>query len=91
MATTISSKDKIGRVTSNRMQKTAVVQVERLMQHPKFKRVVRKSKSYKVHDEKNQCGIGDKVRIRETRPLSAQKYHTLVEIIEKAKVQEETV
>ena len=88
MAEMNASKDKVGVVISNRMQKTVVVRVDRLVKHAKFKRVVRRSKTYKVHDEKNQCSVGDQVRIRETRPLSAQKYHTLVDIVAKVKVQE---
>lgn len=86
MAEQTSSRDKIGVVTSNRMRKTIVVEVERQVQHPKYKRFVRRSKKYKVHDEANAAGPGDKVRIRETRPLSKQKYHTLVEVVERAKV-----
>ncbi len=86
MAGLFASKDKVGVVMSDRMHKTIVVQVERLLQHPRYKRVIRRSKRYKVHDEQNAAHVGDKVRIRETRPLSAQKYHTLVEVIERAKV-----
>jgi small subunit ribosomal protein S17 len=86
MAVQTTSRDKIGVVTSNRMHKTIVVQVERQVQHPKYKRFVRRSKKYKVHDEANTAGVGDKVRIRESRPLSKEKYHTLVEVVERAKV-----
>jgi small subunit ribosomal protein S17 len=87
MAKLLASKDKVGFVMSDRMHKTIVVQVERLLQHPRYKRTIRRSKRYKVHDEQNTAHIGDKVRIRETRPLSAQKYHTLVSVVERAKVQ----
>jgi len=87
MAGLTTSRDKIGVVKSNKMNKTIVVQVDRLVQHPRYKRYIRRSKSYKVHDEKNTCGIGDTVRIRETRPLSKTKYYTLVEVVERAKVQ----
>jgi len=90
MARLTASKDKMGVVVSDRMQKTVVVKVERMVQHPRYKRVIRKSKTYKVHDEQNTSHIGDTVRIRETRPLSSDKYHTLVEVIERAKVQPET-
>jgi len=83
-----TSKDKVGVVVSNRMNKTIVVQVERLVQHAQYKRTIRLSKKYKVHDEKNDAGIGDTVRFRETRPFSAEKYHTLIEIVDRAKVQE---
>jgi small subunit ribosomal protein S17 len=89
MAKLAASKDKIGIVMSDRMQKTIVVRVERMLQHPKYKRVIRRSKKYKVHDEKNTAHIGDLVRIREMRPLSAEKYHTLVEVVKRAKVQPE--
>ncbi len=91
MAGHVNSKDKLGIVVSDRMQKTIVVQVERLVQHPRYKRVVRQSKKYKVHDANQEAHIGDKVRIRETRPLSAQKYHTLIGIVERAKVKADEV
>ncbi len=81
-----TSKDKVGIVLSNRMDKTIVVRIDRLMQHPRYRRVIKRSKKYKVHDEKNVVGVGDRVRIRETRLLSTDKYHTLVEIVERAKV-----
>ncbi|MBN1594568.1 30S ribosomal protein S17 [candidate division FCPU426 bacterium] len=81
------SRDKIGIVQSNKMKKTIVVRVDRRIQHQRYKRYMMRSKTYKVHDEENSCGIGDRVRIRETRPLSKDKYHTLIEIIERAKVQ----
>lgn len=87
MGRLITSKDKVGIVVSNKMEKTAVVRIDRMVQHPIYKRFIRRSKKYKIHDEQNQCGIGDTVRIRETRPLSADKFHTLVEIIERPKVQ----
>lgn len=90
MARLIASKDKTGIVVSDRMQKTVVVQVERMVQHPRYKRVIRRSKKYKVHDEQNTAHIGDTVRIREVRPFSAEKYHTLIEVVERAKVQPET-
>ncbi len=82
-----SSTEKVGVVVSDRMDKTIVVKVERLIQHAKYKRTIRVSKKYKVHDEANTAHIGDTVRIRETRPLSAEKYHTLVDVVERAKVQ----
>jgi len=67
------------------MDKTVVVNVERRVQHPLYGRIVKRSKRVKVHDEHNQCGIGDRIRIMETRPLSRDKRWRLVEIIEKAK------
>jgi small subunit ribosomal protein S17 len=87
MAGLTASKEKIGVVVSDRMHKTLVVRVDRLVQHARYKRVIKRSQKYKVHDEKNSAHIGDTVRIRETRPLSAQKYHTLVAIVERAKVE----
>ena len=63
----------IGEVTSNKMQKTVVIRAERIKEHPKYKKRYRKTKSYKVHDEKNESKIGDKVIIKETRPLSKGK------------------
>lgn len=83
----ITSKDKVGVVVSNKMEKTIVVRIDHLMQHPRYKRYIRRSKKYKVHDVKNECSIGDTVRIRETRPLSKDKYHTLVDVVERTKVQ----
>ncbi len=74
-------KIKIGTVLSNKMQKTIVVKVDRLLQHKKYGRVVRTATKFKVHDEQNQAKIGDKVRIMETRPLSKEKRWRLVEII----------
>jgi small subunit ribosomal protein S17 len=67
------------------MDKTVVVEVMRLMRHRLYKRVVRRSTRYAAHDEKNECGVGDRVRIRESRPLSKTKRWTVVEILEKAK------
>jgi small subunit ribosomal protein S17 len=78
-------KQRIGIVSSNKMQKTIVVMVERKVKHAIYGKFIRKSTKFKAHDEKNECGIGDKVRIMETRPLSKDKNWRLVEIIEKAK------
>ena len=74
-----------GTVVSNKMDKTIVVAVERTVKHPLYKKVVKQTKKFKAHDENNECGIGDKVEIAETRPLSKDKYFRLVRIIEKAK------
>ncbi len=74
-----------GFVTSSAMDKTVVVDVQRLTRHPLYKRVVRSSTHYKAHDEKNECGVGDRVRIMETRPLSKTKRWRVVSIVEKAK------
>jgi small subunit ribosomal protein S17 len=76
---------KLGIVTSNKMQKTVVVTVVRQVSHPLYKRVVRYSKNFMAHDEKNQCQIGDMVRIAETRPLSARKRWRVLEIVARAK------
>jgi small subunit ribosomal protein S17 len=67
------------------MDKTVVVEVMRLVRHPLYKRVVRRSTRYAAHDEENECGVGDRVRIRETRPLSKTKRWAVVQILEKAK------
>lgn len=72
-----------GVVLSDKMQKTIVVQVTRLMQHPQFKKVVRRKMKYAVHDEKNEAKIGNKVQIQETRPLSKTKRWRLVKVISK--------
>ena len=72
-----------GRVVSNRMQKTIVVQVDRLVRHPRFPRIVRHASRFKAHDERNEAKIGDWVKIAETRPLSKDKRWRLVEVIRK--------
>jgi small subunit ribosomal protein S17 len=76
--------EKVGIVSSNKMQKTVVVTVTRQVSHPLYKRVVRYSKNFMAHDEKNQCQVGDTVRIVETRPLSARKRWRVVEVVAKA-------
>jgi small subunit ribosomal protein S17 len=78
-------KTRVGKVVSNKMDKTAVVAIEDSVRHPLYKKIVRRTVKFKVHDENNECGIGDKVLIMETRPLSKDKRWRLVEIIEKAK------
>jgi small subunit ribosomal protein S17 len=83
--------EKIGQVTSTKMQKTVVVTVTRQTTHPLYKRVVRRSKNFLVHDDKSECGVGDWVRIRETRPLSRLKRWRVVEVISKAAQTSETV
>ncbi|CAM3302922.1 30S ribosomal protein S17 [Stackebrandtia soli] len=74
-----------GLVVSDKMDKTAVVAVEDRVKHPLYGKVMRRTKKYKAHDENNECGIGDRVQIMETRPLSATKRWRIVEILEKAK------
>ena len=78
-------KERIGVVVSNKMEKSIVVLVERKVKHPKYGKFVKKSTKFMAHDEKNECNIGDTVRIMETRPLSKSKCWRLVEIIERAK------
>jgi small subunit ribosomal protein S17 len=75
---------KVGLVTSNKMTKTVAVKVERQVNHPLYKRVVWHSKQFLAHDEKNECNLGDTVRIVETRPLSRRKRWRVVEVIAKA-------
>ncbi|MEU5883603.1 30S ribosomal protein S17 [Spirillospora sp. NPDC047279] len=74
-----------GLVVSDKMDKTVVVSVEDRVKHAKYHKVIRRTKNYKAHDEANECGIGDRVRLMETRPLSATKRWRVVEILEKAK------
>lgn len=74
-----------GLVVSNKMDKSIVVSVERRLKHPKYGKFLKRTSKMMAHDENNECGIGDKVRIMETRPLSKSKRWRLVEIIEKAK------
>ena len=76
--------EKIGQVTSAKMKKTVVVTVTRQTTHPMYKRVVRKSKNFLVHDEKSELGVGDWVRIQETRPLSRHKRWRVIQLISKA-------
>jgi small subunit ribosomal protein S17 len=78
-------KTRIGIVTSNKMEKTITVAIERRVPHPIYKKYFKKTTKLMAHDEKRECGIGDKVKIMETRPLSAKKRWRLVEIVEKAK------
>lgn len=78
-------KERTGLVVSNSMDKSIVVQVQRLMKHPKYGKFVKRSSRFMAHDEKNECNPGDTVRIMETRPLSRNKCWRLVEIIERAK------
>jgi len=78
-------KERTGVVVSNKMDKSIVVRIERRFRHPVYGKFVRKTKKFIAHDEKNECNIGDTVRIMETRPLSKHKNWRLVEIIERAK------
>ena len=78
-------KVRVGKVTSNKMEKTIVVAIAEHVKHPLYKKVVKRTYKLKAHDEKNECNIGDTVRVMETRPLSKDKRWRLVEIVEKAK------
>ncbi len=78
-------KERIGKVVSDKMEKSIVVEVERKIKHPIYGKFVKKSKKFTAHDEKNDCKPGDTVRIAETRPLSKTKRWRMVEIIERAK------
>ncbi len=78
-------KTRVGMVVSDKMDKTCVVAIETKVRHPLYGKMVNRTHKFKVHDENNECGIGDKVRIMETRPISKDKRWRLVEIIEKAK------
>ncbi|MDR0803288.1 30S ribosomal protein S17 [Fluviicola sp.] len=78
-------KERIGVVTSDKMQKSIVVSVERKVKHPKYGKFVKKTTKFVAHDENNDCNIGDTVKIMETRPLSKNKNWRLVEILERAK------
>ena len=78
-------KSRTGLVISDKMDKTVVVQVQTLKEHPKYHKVIRQSTRFKAHDEQNQCKVGDRVRIMETRPLSHDKRWRVVAIVEKAK------
>ncbi|MCL2365566.1 MAG: 30S ribosomal protein S17 [Oscillospiraceae bacterium] len=78
-------KTRVGRVLSDKMDKTIVVAVEDRVPHPLYKKIIKRTYKLKAHDENNECTIGDRVRVMETRPLSKDKRWRLVEVIEKAK------
>lgn len=78
-------KTRVGTVVSNKMDKTVVVAVKDNVKHPLYKKIMKRTTTFKAHDEENACGIGDKVQVMETRPLSKDKHWRVVEIIEKAK------
>ena len=78
-------KTRIGIVVSNKMDKTITVAIERKVPHPIYKKYFKKTTTFMAHDEKKECGLGDKLKIMETRPLSKNKKWRLVEIVEKAK------
>ena len=78
-------KTRIGEVVSDKMDKTVVVAIKDSVKHPVYNKVIKNTYKLKAHDEKNECGVGDKVKVMETRPLSKDKRWRLVEVIEKAK------
>ena len=78
-------KTRIGKVVSDKMEKTIVVAVEDHVKHPLYNKIIKRTYKLKAHDENNDCGIGDKVKVMETRPLSKDKRWRLVEVMEKAK------
>ena len=82
---TTSRKVRVGKVVSDKMDKTVVVTVEDRVAHPIYKKIIKRTYRLKAHDEMNECGVGDTVRVMETRPLSKDKRWRVVEIVEKAK------
>jgi small subunit ribosomal protein S17 len=78
-------KERVGKVVSNKMQKTITVAVDRKVKHPIYGKFVNRTTKFKAHDENNTAGVGDTVRIMETRPLSKDKRWRLIEVVEKAK------
>jgi len=78
-------KERVGKVVSDKMDKTVVVAIEEHVKHPLYNKVVKRTYKLKAHDENNECAIGDTVRVMETRPISKDKRWRLVEIVEKAK------
>ncbi len=78
-------KTRVGKVVSNKMEKTVVVSIEDNVKHPLYKKIIKNTVKLKAHDENNECGIGDRVLVMETRPISKDKRWRVVEIIEKAK------
>ncbi|NTV88881.1 MAG: 30S ribosomal protein S17 [Clostridiales bacterium] len=77
-------KTRVGKVVSDKMDKTIVVAIETSVKHPLYKKIVKRTYKLKAHDENNECKIGDKVKVMETRPLSKEKRWRLIEIVEKA-------
>ena len=85
VAVRTTRREVVGEVVSDKMQKTVVVVVKRLTRHAKYGKVIRRATRLKAHDEKNECRIGDRVRLRETRPLSKDKHFQVVQVVEKAR------
>ncbi len=78
-------KSRVGVVVSDKMDKTVVIAIKERVKHPLYGKIVNRTKTFKAHDEQNECGVGDTVRVVETRPLSKEKRWRVVEIVEKAK------
>jgi small subunit ribosomal protein S17 len=78
-------KTRVGKVVSDKMDKTIVVAIETSVKHPLYKKIIKRTFKLKAHDENNECSVGDRVRVMETRPLSKEKHWRLVEIVEKAR------
>lgn len=78
-------KTRVGKVVSDKMDKTVVIAIQDSVKHPLYKKIIKRTVKFKAHDENNSCGIGDKVLIMETRPMSKDKRWRVVEIVEKAK------
>ncbi len=83
----IKRREWVGRVVSNKMNKTVVVEVERSVVHPIYRKVLRRVTKLKAHDEQNACNIGDRVRMVETRPISKDKHWRVVEVVEKGRAE----
>ena len=84
MSDRANRKTRIGTVVSDKMDKTIVIAIETRVQHPLYKKIIKRTYKLKAHDENNECNIGDKVKVMETRPLSKDKRFRLIEILEKA-------
>ncbi|MEQ1655310.1 MAG: 30S ribosomal protein S17 [Nitrospira sp. CG24D] len=87
MSDAVKKREWVGRVLSNKMNKTVVVSVERSVTHPLYRKVLRRISKFKAHDEQNVCKIGDRVRMVETRPISKDKHWRVVEVIQKGRAQ----
>jgi small subunit ribosomal protein S17 len=78
-------KEFVGQVVSDKMDKTVVVAIDRMVRDPRYKKFLKRTSKFKAHDEKNECHVGDRVKLIETRPLSAEKRWVVLEILERAK------
>jgi small subunit ribosomal protein S17 len=87
MSDAVKKREWVGRVLSNKMNKTVVVSVERSVTHPLYRKVLRRVSKFKAHDEQNVCKIGDRVRMVETRPISKDKHWRVVEVIQKGRAE----